>query len=278
MVEQIVLPFDPIDMVCTQTNPSCYGQSNGSIVSKATGGYGGWTYSLDGVVYSNTTGIFNNLASGTYTIYAKDIGGTVNSCTIELLAPTPINYQLPFVITNDLRKISTNGNMNYYAVDYSINNTTLPQNTNVTFDFILTFDKSYVEPGSVDFDITDLYQEFTLNGNPQTFIETQNTLPSIIGTSSCSPSIYSKYGSTIQYVISGLSITNVDIINGKIVFGIDTETYGMFITPCITQGTVTVTSELSNIKIQTQNNTNICGTITQQTLTINKTQVANSNI
>ncbi len=276
--QQIVLPYDPIDMICTQTNPSCYGLSNGSIISKATGGYGGWTYSLDGVIYSNTTGIFNNLSSGTYTIYAKDIGGTINTCTVELLAPTPINYQLPFTITNDLRLISTNGNMNYYAVDYTINNTTIPQNTNISFDFVLTFNKSYIEPGSADFDISDVYQEFTLNGVPQTFVETQNTSPSNIGTSSCSPSVYSRYGSIQQYVISGITINNSDTINGKIVFGIDTETYGMFITPCITQGTVSVTAELSNINIQTQNNTSICGTITQQTMTINKTQVAKSNI
>lgn len=65
------------------------GQSNGSIVASATGGTG-FTFSKDGTNFQST-GTFNNLAAGNYTITAKNsdgctgtaqfVVGTTNPCT-----------------------------------------------------------------------------------------------------------------------------------------------------------------------------------------------------
>jgi len=49
---------------------SCTG-TEGSITVSATGGTGNFVYSLDGVNFNNTTGVFNNLAGGTYTVSVK---------------------------------------------------------------------------------------------------------------------------------------------------------------------------------------------------------------
>jgi hypothetical protein len=60
------------------------GQSNGSITAAATGG-AGLTYSLNNGT-AQGTGVFNNLAAGTYTIVAKTAAGCTGSATITVNA------------------------------------------------------------------------------------------------------------------------------------------------------------------------------------------------
>ena len=62
----------------TKTNVSCNGGTNGSITSTATGGTGAKNYTLTPGAINNTSGTFNSLAAGTYTVTASD----ANSCTI----------------------------------------------------------------------------------------------------------------------------------------------------------------------------------------------------
>ena len=60
-----------ITATVTTTNATCL-TSNGSIMAMATGGSGtGYQYSLDGSTFSST-GLFNNLAAGTYFIVLRD--------------------------------------------------------------------------------------------------------------------------------------------------------------------------------------------------------------
>jgi hypothetical protein len=275
--QQLELENNPIDFNVTQINPSCFGLFDGSIIAKATGGYGSWTYSLDNIVYSNITGIFTNLESGNYTVYAKDLGGNETSSVITLLAPTPVNYQLPIIMNSNIYQLSSIGNMNYFGFDYSLNNSFLPENNYVSFDLVLKLNKTYIEPGTVSFDTSDTYQNLSINNVNQTFVQTDSNAVTPIGTSPCSPAVYAKYAGYDEYTITGLTITKNDIITGTTVFGIDTETSGQYIFPCITQGTVNVTISLKNIQIKTNNNTAICGTITQTTLNVEKSQIANSN-
>lgn len=53
------------------------GQSSGSIVASATGGTG-FTYSLNNGAFQSS-GTFNNLAAGTYTVTAKNSNGCIGS-------------------------------------------------------------------------------------------------------------------------------------------------------------------------------------------------------
>jgi uncharacterized membrane protein len=78
------------DIVLTEPNPmlievskdniSCFGLTDGKINLEVTGGTGPYTYSLDAVDFSNSSGVFGNLAVGNYTITVKD----ANGCTVEI--------------------------------------------------------------------------------------------------------------------------------------------------------------------------------------------------
>jgi SprB repeat len=70
----------------TQVNPGS-GLSNGSITASATGGTG-FTYSLNNGAFQ-TSGAFNNLAAGTYTITAKNSGGCLGSKQVVLASTSP---------------------------------------------------------------------------------------------------------------------------------------------------------------------------------------------
>jgi hypothetical protein len=63
------------------TNPTCYGDTDGSLtISSVGGGVAPYTYSIDGVNYQSGT-IFSNLGAGTYTGYTKDSSGCVRTNT-----------------------------------------------------------------------------------------------------------------------------------------------------------------------------------------------------
>lgn len=63
----------------TTTEIGCYGDDNGVISIITSGASSGLFYSIDGSDYSNTSGIFNGLTAGDYTIYVKNI----NACIIQ---------------------------------------------------------------------------------------------------------------------------------------------------------------------------------------------------
>jgi hypothetical protein len=73
-----------ISFTSTGTNPTCNGDSNGSIsISNVTGGVAPYTYSIDGTNYQAGT-TFSNLPNGTYTTYTKDSSGCVRTNTTGL--------------------------------------------------------------------------------------------------------------------------------------------------------------------------------------------------
>ena len=66
------------------TNPTCSGDSDGSLtISSVSGGVAPYTYSINGVNYQTGT-TFSNLSSGTYTGYTKDSSGCVRTNTTGL--------------------------------------------------------------------------------------------------------------------------------------------------------------------------------------------------
>lgn len=75
-----------IVVTTTQVNPTT-GQSNGSITATATGSTG-FTYSLNGGAYQ-TSGTFNNLATGNYVITAKNSNGCTGTATVALGSTNP---------------------------------------------------------------------------------------------------------------------------------------------------------------------------------------------
>ncbi|MCA0133431.1 Ig-like domain-containing protein, partial [Winogradskyella alexanderae] len=92
--EQLTCDFvaEVFDITLTESTSSkedvsCNGESDGSLTISATGGTEPYTYSLDNIDFSNTTGTFNNLSAGNYTVYVRDD----NSCTdtIEVTVSEP---------------------------------------------------------------------------------------------------------------------------------------------------------------------------------------------
>lgn len=70
----------------TKVDPAT-GQSNGSITATATGGTG-FTYSIDGTTFQ-TSGTFNGLTTGNYTITAKNSNGCTGVAQVVLGANNP---------------------------------------------------------------------------------------------------------------------------------------------------------------------------------------------
>jgi hypothetical protein len=75
-----------VAVTTTQVNPAT-GQSNGSITATATGGTS-FTYSINNGAFQ-TSGTFNNLATGNYTITAKNSNGCLGVKTVALGSSNP---------------------------------------------------------------------------------------------------------------------------------------------------------------------------------------------
>ena len=73
-------------VTATTVNPA-QGQSNGSITASATGGTG-FTYSINNGPFQ-ASGVFLNLAAGTYTVTAKNSNGCLGALQVVLAATNP---------------------------------------------------------------------------------------------------------------------------------------------------------------------------------------------
>lgn len=85
------------------TGVSCPSDTDGSISVSATGGAGGYVFSIDTI--SNTTGSFTGLGAGTYEVVVTDAWGCPNSIQVPVQAPAPL-------VLNEIiiDEISCNGN------------------------------------------------------------------------------------------------------------------------------------------------------------------------
>jgi len=72
-------------------NITCNGGTNGIIFATGAGGISPYTYSIDGGVTFNPSGIFNNLPSGTYTVVVQDANGCTATAVVSLTQPPAMN-------------------------------------------------------------------------------------------------------------------------------------------------------------------------------------------
>ncbi|MEO6671104.1 MAG: gliding motility-associated C-terminal domain-containing protein [Ferruginibacter sp.] len=82
----VVGSISALPSTVTSTNPSCTGINDANITVTPTAGVGPYTYSIDGGVTTQPTGIFPNLGPGIYTITFVDVNlcsGTTASITIS---------------------------------------------------------------------------------------------------------------------------------------------------------------------------------------------------
>ena len=82
-------PLVPAAPVVTVTQPACPSQTGSITITSPVGA--GYTYSVDGNMYVNQTGIFNTLAPGTYAVSVKNADGCVSVATAATINLPVVN-------------------------------------------------------------------------------------------------------------------------------------------------------------------------------------------
>ncbi len=162
---ELVEPNAIVVNIVSLNDVSCGGTNNGSVTLSGTGGVGVLQYILNGTI--NTTGIFNNLAAGNYTVIISDENDCVEGVNFTIIAPQNISAQ----IINQTN-IDCNGNMTG-----TIQVTASGGNSNYIFDIGTTSNTTglfeNLGAGFYNISITD-------GNNCQTTISTELTEPTAI--------------------------------------------------------------------------------------------------
>jgi gliding motility-associated-like protein len=124
----------PVVTVAT-TNPTC-AYNNGSFIATATGGTPPYSYVSNAARESNSTGIFGELAAGTYDLTVRDDKGKQTTTSVVLTSPGTFPYFTPAVVNatgcntnNGQVTLSPAGGTPPYQ--YSINDGATFQSSNV---------------------------------------------------------------------------------------------------------------------------------------------------
>ena len=91
VTKSITVNQSPAAPIITLTQPTCVLPTGTIAVSSPTGT--GMTYSINGTSYTNTSGIFTQVAAGSYNVTAKNVSGCISagtSVTIDVLAGAPV--------------------------------------------------------------------------------------------------------------------------------------------------------------------------------------------
>jgi len=99
------------------TNSACYTSDNASIVITTTGGPSGLFYSIDGTDYTNTTGVFTDLAEGVYTVSVKNTNDCITVWPDEIVISQPDELVIDAVEYTDVTMCYGNDNA---TIDISV--------------------------------------------------------------------------------------------------------------------------------------------------------------
>lgn len=116
------------------TQPTCTTPTGTITVTSSTTGL---SFSIDGTNYTNTTGVFSNLAAGTYNVTAKNSSGSVSSSTTAMINSVSV---APSALSN----ISGTKNINQCDTlqNYSIANV-----VGLTFNWTVSGTGNYIKSG-----------------------------------------------------------------------------------------------------------------------------------
>jgi gliding motility-associated-like protein/uncharacterized repeat protein (TIGR01451 family) len=131
-------PQKPTITSVVDTDPTACGVNDGQIVITATGGTSSYEYSINGITWQSSN-TFNNLASGTYSVFVRNAG---SNCPVPYALPitlTPTSAP-SIILVNPINPTTCNGNNGTITVtatggsgnlEYSINNGTTFQSSNL---------------------------------------------------------------------------------------------------------------------------------------------------
>lgn len=77
--------------ITSLTHVSCNGESNGQIEVFASGGSSPYEYSIDNGVTFQSESLFMGLSSGDYNVVVREANGCINTATVELTEPDPLD-------------------------------------------------------------------------------------------------------------------------------------------------------------------------------------------
>ena len=151
----------------TSNNVTTNGGSDGSIeFTNVTGGNGTFEYSIDGGTNWQSTALFSGLTAGEYSTLVSDIEECLSATqTINLTEPTPTEYTLTFVVTENELPLE-----NSIIV---INNTTITTNSegratidleNGQYDYSVSYSSHADIVGNVTIDGSDLTEYVIFTG------------------------------------------------------------------------------------------------------------------
>ena len=158
----------------TETDPLCFGGSNGSITAFAHNGHSPYQYALNGGA-NQASGLFSNLAAGSYSVIVTDL----NSCT----ANSSINLGQPTAII--LNEVSVDVSC-FGASDGTIQLTTIGGTTPYIYswnDGVNTQNRTGLAPGNYSITLTDANQ-----CTASTSASISQGPPLVFGTASINPS------------------------------------------------------------------------------------------
>jgi len=130
----VLIDNPPAVPVVNLTQPDCITTTGTITVASPTGT--GLSYSLDGVNYTNTNGVFNSLSATNYTVYVQNSSGCTSSITNVIINSPPSGPAAPTVTLSQPTCAVTTGTITVNAptgvgYSYSIDNTNYTNTTGV---------------------------------------------------------------------------------------------------------------------------------------------------
>ena len=233
----VLPPSAIINVGLTQSNSIlCNGYTNGSISINASGGQASYSYSMNGTNYQASNS-FNNLAAGTYTLYAQDANGCIGTSNITITQPAAIGVNaVPTMISctgsnNGQIFISASGGS--APLTYSINGT----------NFVSSNTFNGLSAGTYTVTVKDV------NGCQQSF-STTITEPAPL-TLTCVPTVSNGSNGTITVTGAGgnlpysYSLDGVNYYSASLFSGLGISVYTVYIKDangCITSREVNINS------------------------------------
>ena len=123
-----------INVSITDVTP-CAGDANGKFSANASGGWGSFEYSINGLNFFST-GNFNGLTAGDYTLFVRDSGGCSTTRNVPIHEPTPVAADISSTnYVDDLLGTITISNVSGGTApfEYSISGLTGPFTTSASY-------------------------------------------------------------------------------------------------------------------------------------------------
>jgi gliding motility-associated-like protein len=135
-VISLIASSNPAISSISATNVTCNGLTNGTIIiSSVINGAQPYQYSINNCVTTQTSNIFNNISSGTYTVCVSDFNGCTATSVVIISQPTSLlinslSTTNPNCSPGNNGSITVNASGGTLAYQYSINGSAL-QSSNV---------------------------------------------------------------------------------------------------------------------------------------------------